>query len=233
MVTAPLLETEARKRPTQVATGLSIACAILAAGFFWTEVFEVVSFIVLMAIAVVCARIYAARRGPEAGWLAGTERIWLLMSLGFIFLALDEALSIHETLDVLIHRVFALRETWLTDRVDDLIILVYGIAGILILYAHRSEFTGLAGYRVYFVIGFLLLVAMVVLDLLSNRRDFLYATGLTRSWVPPIHHALEVAEELTKLLAEASFLLGFLSIYRQVAAAGAVGPGRRSETSAP
>jgi hypothetical protein len=76
---------------------------------------------------------------------------------------------------------------------------------LLILYAHRAEFRGLSGYRRYFVVGFLLLTAMVAVDLLSNRRDLLYAAGLERSWVPPMHHALEVTEELTKLLAEAPF----------------------------
>ena len=231
MVTAPLLELDARKRLTEVVTGLSIAFAILAAGFFWTEVFEVVSFIVLIAIAVVCVRIHAVRRGPEAAWFGGTERIWLLISLGFVFMALDEALSIHENIDVLLHRMLAMRETWLTDRLDDVIILGYGVAGLLILYAHRAEFRGLLDYRRHFVVGFLFLIAMVALDLLSNRRDFLYATGLERSLVPSVHHVLEVAEELTKLLAEAAFMLGFLSIYRQFAASRPAGPARQASSS--
>jgi hypothetical protein len=233
MVSVPLLEFDARKRRSEIATGVLVAIPILVAGFFWTEVFEVVSVIVLLAIAAVCARIYAVRRRPEATWFGGTERIWLLISLGFVFLALDEALSIHEAIDVLIHRVLAMRETWFTDRIDDIIILVYGVLGILILFAHRAEFRGLAGYRRYFVVGFLLLAVMVALDLLSNRRDFLHATGLAHSWVPSVHHVLEVAEEVAKLLAEGAFLLGFLTIYNQVAAARVVAPARRASPSAP
>lgn len=217
MATVPHAPAEALRSPLQLFAGIVIAAAILVAGFRWTEVFEVVSFILLMAIAVVAMRIYAVRREPGASWLSGTGRIWLLIALGFVFLALDEALSVHERMDLLIHRVFSLRQTRITDRIDDLIILVYAIAGILLLYGHRAEFRGLTGHRRFFVAGFLLLSLMVVIDLLSNRRDFLTWVGVSGSILGPVHHAMEVTEELVKLLAELAFLLGFVHIHRQLA----------------
>jgi len=217
MATIPHASPEPLRSPFPLYAGVVLATVILVAGFRWTEVFEVVSFFVLVAIAVVAMRIYTVRRAPTASWLAGPGRIWLLIALGFAFLALDEALSVHEKMDLLIHRVFSLPETRITDRIDDLIILVYAIAGMLLLYAHRAEFRNLTGHRRFFVAGFLLLSVMVVIDLLSNRRDFLHWVGVSGSMLGPVHHVVEVSEELVKLLAEAAFLLGFVHIYRQLA----------------
>ena len=49
------------------------------------------------------------------------KRIWLLVSIGFAYLALDEALSIHESIDIAGHWLLGATETGVTDRVDDLI----------------------------------------------------------------------------------------------------------------
>jgi hypothetical protein len=216
MATIPHASPEALRSPFPLSAGFLIATVVVVAGFRWTEVFEVVSFFILGAIAVVAMRIYAVRRAPDASWLAGTGRIWLLIALGFAFLALDEALSVHERMDLLVHRVFSLPETRITDRIDDLIILVYAIVGILLLYVHRAEFRNLTGHRRFFVAGFLLLSVMVVIDLLSNRRDFLHWIGVSGPMLGPVHHVMEVSEEVVKLLAEVAFLLGFVHIHRQV-----------------
>lgn len=56
--------------------------------------------------------------------------VWAIIASGFLFLAADEVLRIHENLDQLIHYVFGLKETNLTDRIDDLIVGMYGLVGI-------------------------------------------------------------------------------------------------------
>ena len=52
----------------------------------------------------------------------GGSRVWGLIAGGFVFLAVDEALQIHERLDFVIHKALNIRETALTDRLDDAII---------------------------------------------------------------------------------------------------------------
>ena len=46
---------------------------------------------------------------------------------------------IHESIDNGIHYVLKLRETAITDRLDDIIIGIYGLGGIGILYYYRDE----------------------------------------------------------------------------------------------
>lgn len=216
MVAAPLDRLHVPRRGAAFYGAAAVAAALVVGGFFVSELFEVLSVILLAAIAVVCWRIFELRRMPGASWLSGTARIWLLIALGFAYLALDDALSLHENIDRLIHWLFSIEETRFTDRIDDLIVFAYGIAGLVLLYLHRSEFRPLTGYMPYFVLGFALLLVMVLLDLATNRADFLLWAGVGRSLVPTVRYWLEAGEEIAKLLAEAAFLLGFLRIHRQV-----------------
>jgi hypothetical protein len=177
---------------------------------------EVASVILLGMIAAACGQIYALRRSEGGRGIRDKARIWFLMALGFTYLALDEALSFHERLDKFGHRVFAIEETPLTDRADDVIILAFGIVGAAIMYFHRSEFRSLVGFLPLLVSGFLLLILMVVFDTLSNDSYILdgIASGwpslrLTFKWLP-------YAEEWSKLAAEAIFLLCFLRAFRQM-----------------
>lgn len=174
----------------------------------WTEI---ASFVILLMTSAVCGRILEFRRTLHAPIFSDPARIWALISLGFFFLALDEAFSIHERIDGLIHAVLAIDETAVTDRIDDLIVLLYGVVGAFLIYLHRGEFRGLGGFYKYLAVGFGFLFLQVAFDVLTNRGDILRYLGVSHLFAEG-----KIAEELSKLLAEAAFLLGFLWVYRKV-----------------
>lgn len=172
---------------------------------------ELASLIVLLVTSVICGRVFELRRDANVPLFFDPARIWALISLGFFFLALDEAFSIHERIDGLIHAILAIEETAITDRIDDLIILLYGVVGAFLIYLHRGEFRGLGRFYKYLAVGFAFLCLQVAFDVLTNRGDILRYLGIAHLFAIG-----KIAEEVSKLLAEAAFLLGFLWVYRKV-----------------
>jgi hypothetical protein len=138
--------------------------------------------------------------------------IWALISIGFLFLALDDLFMIHESLDKKIHHFFNMKETGFSDRIDDFIIGLYGIFGISILYAYREEMKNYRQILPYLAYGFALLFTMVALDALTNRRDILSFLIEQRDLVKSVYIGLSILEDSFKLLAESCFLVGFYSV---------------------
>ena len=114
-----------------------------------------------------------------------------------LFLAVDEVARLHESFDRSVHRNFGLQETVLSDRLDDAIVLGYGVLGVMVLYAYRTE---LAAYREVLPLvtcGVTLFVFMQGLDTVGNRADVFRAVGvpdegiaILRSWLGGIEEAL-------------------------------------------
>lgn len=132
--------------------------------------------------------------------------VWLLIALGFLFLAVDEVAKIHESLDRFVHRLLQRPETALTDRLDDAIMLGYGLVGAAVLYAYRFE---LISYRTVFplvVCGFVLFLFMGLLDALVNRPDVFLLMGISQEGSENLGKWLGGVEEGLKILAEAAFL---------------------------
>ena len=57
-----------------------------------------------------------------------------VMGAGFVFLAADDAFLIHENLDFKIHAALGIETTTWTDRIDDILIGVYGVVGLAVLF---------------------------------------------------------------------------------------------------
>jgi hypothetical protein len=70
-----------------------------------------------------------------------TPKIWKWIAAGFFYLALDEVVQIHEGIDYGIHELFNLTETRLTDSIDDVILMLYGMVAGYLVYRFRAEFT--------------------------------------------------------------------------------------------
>jgi hypothetical protein len=209
------------KNPSTVETELrpfAVAMLLLALplGFITPEAMEFSSFFLLMATGLVCWRIFERERPANVPALRSPARIWLLISVGFYYLALDEAVSIHEGIDKLTHWLFSIVETPITDRLDDLIVLVYGIVGIVVLVFHREEFRRLRGQTTLITIGFLFLVLMVFVDTIGNRIGILLEFGFARESLRGIRHGLKFVEEFFKLPGEVAFLTAFARIYAQL-----------------
>lgn len=116
-------------------------------------------------------------RPPLRGW-RDLRWIWPILAVGFLFPAVDEVARLHESFDRLVHLSFGLPETALSDRLDDDIVLGYGVLGVMVLYAYRTE---LAAYRAVLPLvtcGVILFVFMQALDTVGNRNDVFRAVGV-------------------------------------------------------
>jgi len=135
--------------------------------------------------------------------------IWLIVAMTFMYLSLDEVGSIHEKIDFFIHRFFKIRETGLTDRIDDVIVGCYGLIGLMVLYLFREE---LKKYREAFpllTVGFIFMFSMVTLDILTGRKDILRILISNAYVVNRLHLWLSAIEDMFKIIAEGAFLVGF------------------------
>ena len=132
--------------------------------------------------------------------------VWLLMALGFLFLAIDEVAKIHESLDRSVHRLLQRPETALSDRLDDAILLGYGLVGVAVLYAYRSELISYRAVLPLVICGFVLFLFMGLLDALVNRPDVFLFLGISQEGSASLGKWLGGVEEGLKILAEAAFL---------------------------
>ena len=146
------------------------------------------SFAHLLVIGALAGGVFYCRTGgslDRAVW-RHPAFVWLLIALGFLFLAVDEVAKIHESLDRFVHRLLQHPET--------------------VLYAYRSE---LASYRAVLplvVCGFILFIFMGLLDALVNRSDVFLFMGISQEGSESLGKWLGGVEEGLKILAEAAFL---------------------------
>jgi hypothetical protein len=174
---------------------------------------EIASLLILLAIAAICWRIYVVRRRLDTSAFTGQARIWFIFALGFFYLALDEGLSIHEEIDFFIHWLFGIAETGLTDRIDDFIVFLYAMVGLVVLYFHWQELRSISNQKRLFAAGFLFLFLMVAADASGNRPDVAIFLGFSEPDAIRVDHVLDIVEEFFKLAAESAFLVAFARIH--------------------
>ena len=126
----------------------------------------------------------------SVGW---EKRLWLLISGAFIYLALDDSLLIHERIDKRIHKIFQIQETKLSDALDGVIVLLYGLAAIVVIVVFRHVLKEYPGSFTYLGIAFFFLFAMIGLDLLED-----------------VLHYNAYHEESCKVVSDYFFLLAFV-----------------------
>lgn len=165
------------------------------------------SFFQLLVISGLAGIIFIMRifRSGWKGWKAPFF-VWLFIAIGFIYLALDEVWMIHENMDFSFHRFFNIRETGITDRIDDIIIGFYGLIGLMVLYFYRKELKKYREVLPLLIVGFILLFSTVVLDILTNRMDILIKLISNIHLVIKLHSWLSAIEEIFKIIAEGVFI---------------------------
>lgn len=164
------------------------------------------SFAQLVASCVICWKVFRLRCPDAKPRLDTPQAVWAIMAAGFLFLSIDEAALVHERLDLLIHAVFGIRETGVSDRLDDVIIAAYGLFGILVLWKSRSELVRFRRVLPLIAIGFAFMFLMIALDMVTNRNDVLPLFIPDPIAGDTLAHWLNLAEEVFKLLAEGMFL---------------------------
>lgn len=167
----------------------------------------------LLGIAGIAGAVFWTRRrhGEQAPLWRAPSVIWLIIALGFLFLAVDEVEKLHEQFDYWAHRVFRLRETAVTDRLDSVLVGAYGLLGLLLLYLFRQEIVRYGPAFPVVRLGLLLFAGMVLLDIVSDRGDVFSlffadprVSGRLRQWGQAI-------EDGMKILAEGVFLSAALA----------------------
>ncbi len=165
----------------------------------------------LLAIAGLNYQIFRVKKAASQTAKPSAHRLWQLLALGFVFLAADEFFAIHEVTDLFIHDVFHLEETVMTDRIDDVIVGLYGLVGLAMVWTHRREFFVSAPAINFLKTGFGLMGVMVLIDFMTNDQLFFY-----RFFQPTTAEFIDTAlynlEDSLKILAEASLILAFYSI---------------------
>ena len=185
--------------------------------------------LMLLAIAWCCYQMKQHRHvAPDRTLWQPETAIWGLMAFGFAYLAADEVAQIHESVDKLIHRVFHIKETSLTDHLDDVIVGLYGIVGIAALIAYRKELARHRHVLPFLVTGGILFFFMVGFDYLTNGPEIL-GRIFKRNFTDGLMAAFKVAEEAFKLYASACFLLAFYSAVYKIKAAASSSPSHVSQ----
>lgn len=167
----------------------------------------------LLAIALIADKILQVKKRFGGTYSPPKLWLWRTLSWGFIFLAADEFLSIHEVTDLLIHDLLNLQETNLTDRIDDIIVALYGTGGIWLLWNSRDELKWHPSAIALFKRAFILLFFMVGLDMFANEQDLL-KLFFAPSTASTMQRHIEHLEDSFKVFAEAFFILAFYSILR-------------------
>ena len=142
------------------------------------------------------------------------RRFWQIVSIGLVLLAFDDALEIHEYIDKLLHILLNFKETEISDLADDLI-----VGGYLLLFLAyvASQWKTIQIFQrsfVYFQIGFILTVVMIIFDAASNNG--LFVSMLTdngdRQFFLQIWFG--TFEDSIKIYAEGFFIIGLYKCWR-------------------
>lgn len=171
------------------------------------------SFLQLLFIGYLCHKIAKLRleQNPSIRDWRNPGRAWQVMMLGFIFLGLDEYFQIHERLDLFIQGLFGLENTIFWSRIDDFIILLYAIIGIVFLKAFNSEMKHFSLSSKWFSIGFGLCFVTIGLDMLSHDTAAIFTFVTDLDQLKALNAWSKTLEEVFKIFAEGAFIIAFAS----------------------
>jgi hypothetical protein len=175
-----------------------------------------VSYIQLLLLSAFSFAIYFVRtRNDSRRSFAGVHMIWVLIGCGFIYLAFDERFMWHERLDFYVHDFFNIEETSLTDRLDDIIIGISCLIGLVTAYICRKEVFRYSDAKNLLIWGFIFIGGMTVFDIVSNRYDVIPFIFGDDSIGKTLHTAALLLDDSFKLLAEGFFISALFCYMRQ------------------
>lgn len=185
----------------------------------------------LIVTAMLAALVFGARHPAQQSFRwRESSAIWMIMTVGFCFLAIDELLSVHEFIDISLHRTLGWQETPLSDRLDDLLLGLYALIGLGVLYVYREELHRYRQTRPFFAWGFALFFLSMALDTLINNGDNSdqLAIFLSPDMVVTVRFYLGAVEEFFKLLAATCFLTGVFAILQMARAQSSQKPSSKT-----
>lgn len=168
----------------------------------------------LLVIAILCWKISNYRKNqfkPSTNLKNRPVFFWRITALGMFFFALDETFEIHEKLDKSILKAFGIAETSFTTRLDDFIVLIYVITGLLFIYWYRRELKHFIAAFFWLKWAVFLSFLTVFLDIFGHNRATFAPFADNLEELNYIHHWVTTAEEIPKILAGGAFIVTFYS----------------------
>lgn len=166
-----------------------------------------VSFFQLLLVSFISKNIFILRKDESLD-----SKLWYFLYIFFIFLAFDELLRLHESIDHRICDIFGFDRHGPADHIDDLLILFYGVFGVFLLIKYFSELMVFKESVKIFIGAAIFATLMVVLDFLGGRNGVmdLFFSGEV---LITILRVLDIIEESCKSFAEICFVGAFLKAY--------------------
>lgn len=147
-------------------------------------------------------------------WLKNpSARPFFISAIGFLFLGFDDLVDIHESVDKLIHMVLRIKQTPLTDHMDDLILLIYGIIAIFFIKDFVREFRKYPYMMGFLICGFLAFFIMFCFDFISNNEETFsyFFKGLGYGEMRHTMDLFSMGDASFQLLGEAFFLAAYVA----------------------
>ena len=175
-----------------------------------------VSCLQLAIAAVISGKIFGIVRNSHNHRLSQTKILWLVISLGLFFLALDDAFEIHEEIDFIIHDIFDITQTTVTDLFDDLVVGAYLLLFMIYIAWQWKTIQLFKPSFSFFLAGFTFTGVMIVLDAASHNSYV--ASLLTDETLrqQTIKQWLGAGEDAAKIYAEGMFIVAVYKC-RQIA----------------
>jgi hypothetical protein len=175
----------------------------------WISVFQL---LIIAAISLKIFKLNHAAFGFRN--VKSTHILWVIIAIGFLLLALSEAVQIHSMIGQLICNSFNIKNPSFTSRIDDLIVVSYALVGIALLYFYRNTLKKHTDVISLFFAGFSMLLIMVLIDILPYRVVHYLkhifntpAIEINQIWLP-------LAKDAAKLFAEGIFIAGFYHCFK-------------------
>ncbi len=146
----------------------------------WSSVFREGCFMTYVSAAnlVLCGLMFfMSAYGSAGSGKKGWTFFWIIMGASMVFLALDDLFMVHEHLDNIVTALLGMNENGFTDRLDDIIVLLYGAVMAVFLYINRHYLKGYRALLMPFLIFCALFLFSQSLDLLFNRTEVFEMLG--------------------------------------------------------
>lgn len=203
-----------------ISLGLIIFCILLSFplnlqlgwGFQEGCPITLISFFFLLLVGFISLEIFKVRNVSEPS--NKNIVMWKYLGFCFIYLAFDDLCRFHEEIDHTICKIFGLDKHGPADKIDDLIIVVYGIITLSILIRYFKESINFKSGILYFSGAILMAVTTTVCDLLGGIHGPL-SQYFSEQALPLVLRNLDILEETTKTLSEVFFVGAFLHIYHK------------------
>lgn len=171
------------------------------------------SFAQLLFISTIAWDVYRVRNKGNQFDLNNPQIAWLFISLGFVFLALDEVLNLRQYICNIICDLSS--GTDFATNFSDFSIIFYALIGITIMYLFREEIKLYETATPLLITGFLLLIVMVMFNLM-NRMAFISDIIPDPESAEIVMRYLTVFVGVTKIFTESVFI-GVLSSCNETA----------------